>query len=103
MASTQLSSKDTAITINSDERISPVICGERYTGKKVSTAISVAPRRGMAVLDTAFSMATRFLIPRCILTKAASYTTMALSTNIPIAMMMAASDIRCRAIPVACM
>lgn len=58
---------------------------------------------GMAVDETAESMATRFRISRCMLTKAASYTTMALPTSIPMAMMMAAGDMRCKAIPVACM
>ena len=37
-------------------------------------------------------MDTRFRIPRCIFTSAESDTTMALSTNIPMAIIMAASD-----------
>ena len=44
-------------------------------------------------------MAMRLRIPRSILTNAESDTTMALSTSIPMAMMIAANDIRCRAIP----
>lgn len=101
MARIQLSSNDTAITMNRDDRISPVMCGERYTGKNVSTAINVAPNSGMAVVPTADSMAGRLRMPRCMFTNAASYTTIALSTSIPMAIIMAASDIRCRAIPVA--
>ena len=101
MARIQLSSNDTAITMNRDDRISPVMCGERYTGKNVSTAINVAPNSGMAVVPTADSMAGRLRMPRCMFTNAASYTTIALSTSIPMAIIMAASDIRCRAISVA--
>ena len=64
-------------------------------------AISVAPKRGIDVDETALVMAFRLRIPRCMLTSAPSYTTMALSTSIPIAMIMAASDMRYRAMPVA--
>ena len=61
--------------------------------------MTVAANRGKAVAEHAFMMDVRFRIPRCIFTSAESETTMALSTSIPIAMMMAANDIRCRAIP----
>jgi len=61
--------------------------------------MTVAANKGNEVEEQARNMATRFRIPRCILTNAESETTMALSTNIPIAMIMAASDIRCKAIP----
>lgn len=57
--------------------------------------MTVAANKGNEVEEQARNMATRFRIPRCILTNAESETTMALSTNIPIAMIMAASDIRC--------
>ena len=59
----------------------------------------VAANNGNAVAEQALMIATRLRIPRCILTNAESETTMALSTNIPIAMIIAASDIRCKAIP----
>ena len=44
-------------------------------------------------------MAIRLRIPRCIFTNAESDTTIALSTSIPMAMIIAAKDIRCKAIP----
>ena len=53
----------------------------------------------MQLRNKALIMATRLRIPRCILTNAESDTTMALSTSIPIAIIIAASDIRCKAIP----
>ena len=62
-------------------------------------AITVAASRGSAVPEQAFMIATRFRIPFCMFTSAESDTTMALSTSIPMAMMMAASDIRCKAMP----
>ena len=65
-------------------------------------AITVAASKGMAVSDIAFMIALRFRIPRSIFINAESNTTMALSTSIPIAMIIAAKDIRCRAIPLAC-
>ena len=70
-------------------------------GKNVRTAIAVAASRGRAVDEQALMIAIRLRMPRCIFTKAESDTTMALSTNIPIAMMIAARDIRCKAIPLA--
>jgi len=59
----------------------------------------VAANSGNAVEEQARIIATRLRMPRCILTNAESDTTIALSTNIPIAIIMAASDIRCKAIP----
>ena len=56
--------------------------------------MTVAANKGKAVAEQARMMATRFRIPRSILIKAESETTMALSTSIPMAIMMAASDIR---------
>lgn len=70
-------------------------------GKNVRIAIAVAASRGRAVDEQALMIAIRLRMPRCIFTKAESDTTMALSTNIPIAMMIAARDIRCKAIPLA--
>jgi len=61
--------------------------------------MTVAANKGRAVPEHAFMMDTRFRIPRCIFTSAESDTTMALSTNIPMAIIMAASDMRCKAIP----
>ena len=61
--------------------------------------MTVAANKGRAVPEHAFMMDTRFRIPRCIFTSAESDTTMALSTSIPMAMIMAASDMRCKAIP----
>ena len=61
--------------------------------------MTVAANKGKAVAEHAFMIDVRFRIPRCIFTSAESETTMALSTSIPIAMIMAANDIRCRAIP----
>ena len=63
-------------------------------GKKVKIAIIVAANNGNAVEEQARIMATRLRIPRCILTNAESDTTMALSTSIPMAMMIAANDMR---------
>ena len=57
-------------------------------------AITVAANKGKAVDEHARMIATRLRIPRSILIRAESDTTMALSTNIPIAMIIAASDIR---------
>ena len=64
--------------------------------------MTVAASSGMAVEEQARRIATRLRMPRCMFTSAASDTTMALSTSMPIAMMIAASDIRCRAIPCMC-
>lgn len=69
-------------------------------GKNVRIAIAVAASRGRAVDEQALMIAIRLRMPRCIFTKAESDTTMALSTNIPIAMMIAARDIRCKSDPV---
>ena len=70
-------------------------------GKNVRIAIAVAASRGRAVDEQALMIAIRLRMSRCIFTKEESDTTMALSTNIPIAMMIAARDIRCKAIPLA--
>lgn len=72
-------------------------------GRKVRMAMTVAASRGRAVAEQARMMATRFRIPRSILIKAESDTTMALSSSIPMAIMMAASDIRWSAMPQAIM
>ena len=64
--------------------------------------MTVAASRGIAVPDTAFIMALRLRIPRSIFIRAESNITMALSTSIPIAIMIAARDMRCKAIPLAC-
>ena len=66
-------------------------------------AITVAASSGRAVEEQALRMATRLRMPRCMATSAESETTMALSTSMPMAMMIAASDMRCRAIPSTCM
>ena len=65
-------------------------------------AITVAANNGMAVEEQDRRIATRLRIPRCMFTSAESDTTMALSTSMPIAMMIAASDMRCRAMPCMC-
>ena len=64
-------------------------------------AITVAAKSGRAVEEQALRIATLLRIPLCILTRAESETTMALSTSIPMAIIIAASDIRCRVIPLA--
>ena len=66
-------------------------------------AMIVAASKGSAVDEQARMMATRLRMPRSILTNAESDTTMALSTSIPMAIMIAASDMRCKAMPEAIM
>lgn len=63
-------------------------------GRNVNMAMIVAASNGRAVEEQARMMATRFLMPRCMFTSAESDTTMALSTSMPMAMMIAANDMR---------
>ena len=70
-------------------------------GKNVRIAIAVAASRGRAVDEQALMIAIRLRMPRCIFTKQSPILRWRLSTKIPIAMMIAARDIRCKAIPLA--
>ena len=66
---------------------------------KARMATTVAPSSGHAVCDTTSDAACLGSVPRCILISIPSTTTMALSTNIPSAMMSAPSETRSSARP----
>ena len=68
-------------------------------GRKAIMAISVAPRRGMAVCLPMAVMASIRFLPAFKSTSMPSMMTMALSTNIPIASTKAANDTRCMVPP----
>ena len=94
-ASTQLSSKDTASTMNRSRVYTPAVSGDRKMGRKAMMAISVAPSRGIAVWRPMAVIASMRFLPAFRSTSMPSTMTMALSTSIPIASTKAASDTRC--------
>ena len=91
-ASTQLSSKDTASTMNRSRVYTPAVSGDRKMGRKAMMAISVA---GIAVWRPMAVIASMRFLPAFRSTSMPSTMTMALSTSIPIASTKAASDTRC--------
>ena len=93
-ASTHDSSSEIPITANNENRNSPVASGLSPMPAKAMIPITVAPKSGICVLLAASSAASRLSLPRRIAICIPSATTMALSTNIPIAIINAPREIR---------
>ena len=93
-ARTQDSKSDIPITAKSENINSPVESGLKPMPAKAMMPMMVAPNRGICVLPAASSAASREDLPRPIAIFMPSATTMALSTNIPIAMISAPNEIR---------
>ncbi|OQC34181.1 MAG: hypothetical protein BWX65_00551 [Bacteroidetes bacterium ADurb.Bin057] len=72
----------------------PAVSGDKYTGKKATIAIDVAPNNAIAVFFAVLNSAVFTGFPNCKSTIMPSITTIALSTNIPIATINAPSDMR---------
>ena len=102
-ASTQLSNKETANTINKGLIISATEDCARYKGRKENTAIIVAPSNPHWGVVAPSIKACRRRIPRLIAICALSVTTIALSTNIPMAIIKAAKEVLFNPTPINCM
>ena len=103
IASTQLNSSDMPQTSNKEPRYSPVESADRPMGANAATPMMVAASSGKRVLATAETADSLGVSPCLMRVIMPSVTTMALSTSIPIAIIMAPSEIRCSSIPRAAM
>ena len=83
-----------ASTTNNGFTISATPVGARYNGRKEQTAIKVAPSNPQTGPMAPSISALRRSTPRAMAICALSVTTMALSTNIPMAIIKPASDVR---------
>ena len=93
-ANTQLINSERAMTTNNGLTISATADGARYSGRNEKTAISVAPSRPPFGPSAPRTRASRKGVPEEAAVRALSVTTMALSTNIPIAIINPASEVR---------
>ena len=101
IANIQLNEREIINTVNKDDKNSPAAFGDILKGRKAKMATAVAPSNGSAVFFAVFIKALFLSIPDFKSTKIPSATTMALSTNIPIARIIAANETRCRGRPMA--
>ena len=95
-ASSQLNSRETAITIKRSRTYTPAVSGLIKIGKKANIAIRVAPSSGIAVFLPMEVSASLRGLPALRSTRMPSTITMALSTSIPIARMKAPRETLCR-------
>ncbi len=94
MAKIQLRRSDMPMTANNENINSPVESGDKPIPANAMMPITVAPKSGIWVRFATSSHASRDGFPRRMAICMPSATTIALSTNIPIAMIRAPSEIR---------
>ncbi len=99
MAVIQLINSEIINTWNKERQNSPAAFCDKPMGAKAIMAITVAPNNGHWVWDTICLAASKRVLPRRIPIKMPSVTTMALSTNIPRAIMSAPREMSCSSIP----
>ena len=95
MANIQLYISEIITTQNRCPVYSAVEPGAKPIGAKASIPTSVPPNKGQIDRLIIFLTISSFLSPRCVPTSMPSVTTMALSTNIPSAMINAPNEMRC--------
>ena len=93
-ASTQLNKSEQATTTNNGLTISATADAANCNGRNEHIAISVAPSKFHFGRDAPSVNAVAGFTPRAIERRALSTTTIALSTNIPIAMINPANEVR---------